>query len=264
MHDACPGATAYRCAGCQGVLRAGAQFCPSCGHTLGAAAVEPARELSEPAAGRFASQWKDIKRVVWLFGLLLLSSLVLGFVVRSNSTPWPDAVLSGIDAAIVLAFAATRHRDLRPLLSTPRLNRRSVLALGGIALIFVAAMGAYFDLLEHMGVPLARLSDTYVAAGWPVSAMLLLVSAMPAVFEELAFRGVIQSALERVVEWREAWLIQAALFSVLHLTPLAFPSHFLMGLCFGYMRTRSRSLYPGMLLHAAWNALVLLQELHTS
>ena len=35
-----------------------------------------------------------------------------------------------------------------------------------------------------------------------------------------------------------------------------FPSHFLMGLCFGYMRRRSRSIYPGMALHAMWNALV--------
>ena len=260
MHDADPGAASYRCPGCQVVLRAGAQFCPNCGHTLGAAAAEPARELREPAAGRFASQWKDLKRVVWLFGLLLLSSLALGFVVRSDSSPWPDAILSGIDAAIVLAFAAARHRDLRPLLRVPGVNRRSALELGAIALIFVAAMSAYFELLEHMGVPLARLSDAYVRAGWPLWAMLLLVSAMPAVFEELAFRGVIQSALERVVERREAWLIQAALFSVLHLTPLAFPSHFLMGLCFGYMRTRSRSLYPGMLLHATWNALVLMAE----
>jgi len=33
-----------------------------------------------------------------------------------------------------------------------------------------------------------------------------------------------------------------------------------MGLCFGYLRTRSRSLYPGMLLHAAWNAFVLMAE----
>ena len=79
--------------------------------------------------------------------------------------------------------------------------------------------------------------------------------------EELAFRGVIQSSLERVLNARDAWLIQAALFSVLHLYPLIFPSHFLMGLCFGYMRRRSRSIYPGMLLHACWNALVVLKEL---
>ena len=36
---------------------------------------------------------------------------------------------------------------------------------------------------------------------------------------------------------------------------------FLRGLCFGHMRLRSGSLYPGMCLHAAWNALVIWQEL---
>jgi uncharacterized protein len=35
-----------------------------------------------------------------------------------------------------------------------------------------------------------------------------------------------------------------------------------MGLCFGYMRVRSKSLYPGMILHATWNAYVLCGELH--
>jgi len=240
-------------------VRAGAQFCPNCGYAPGAAAA-PARDVRQLSAGRFASHWNAIKRVVWLFGLLLLSSLVLGFVERSDSSPWPDAVLTGIDAAIVLAFAVARRRDLLPLLGVPAMSARSVLGLGAIALAFVGAMSAYFNLLEHMGVPLARMSDMYVRAGWPLWAMLLLVSAMPAVFEELAFRGVIQTALESVLDRREAWLIQGALFSVLHLTPLSFPSHFLMGLCFGYLRTRSRSLYPGMLLHATWNALVLMGE----
>lgn len=59
---------------------------------------------------------------------------------------------------------------------------------------------------------------------------------MPAVIEEIAFRGFIQSALERFVGAREAPFIQAALFSVLHLLPLMFIRHFLMGLCFGLMR----------------------------
>ena len=116
--------------------------------------------------------------------------------------------------------------------------------------------------LVVLGVPVASMTTTFTRAGWPLWAMFLLLSVMPAVFEELAFRGVIQSALERILNARDAWLIQAALFSVLHLSPLMFPSHFLMGLCFGYMRRRSRSIYPGMLLHACWNALVVLKELY--
>ena len=67
--------------------------------------------------------------------------------------------------------------------------------------------------------------------------------------------------LEHTVDARDAWLIQAALFSVLHPSPIVFPSHFVMGLVFGYLRLRSRSLYPGMVLHTTWNALVLFAEI---
>jgi membrane protease YdiL (CAAX protease family) len=74
---------------------------------------------------------------------------------------------------------------------------------------------------------------------------------MPAVIEEVTFRGVIQTSPEHVVNRRGTWLIQAALLSILHLLPAIFLSHFAMGLCFGILRNRSKSLYPGMLLHAA-------------
>jgi membrane protease YdiL (CAAX protease family) len=90
----------------------------------------------------------------------------------------------------------------------------------------------------------------------------LTISIAPAIVEELTFRGLIQSSLERVFSVRDALLIQAALFGILHLLPFMFPSHFLMGLCFGFLRNRSRSLYPGMLMHAAWNAWVISSELH--
>ncbi len=216
------------------------------------------------SAARFASHWSAIKQVGGLFGLLLFSSFVLGMVTRATSSPWPEAITSGVDAAIVFMFASVRYRDILPLLNIPRLSARDVLELVGLALSFIVVMGAYFTLIQRMGAPIVHITTDYKQSGWPVWSMFLLISAMPAIFEELAFRGVIQSALERVLGEREAWLIQAALFSILHLLPMMFPSHFVMGLCFGYMRLRSRSLYPGMILHASWNALVLCEELYWS
>jgi uncharacterized protein len=81
------------------------------------------------------------------------------------------------------------------------------------------------------------------------------------IVEEVAFRGVMQGSLEQVFIRRDAWLIQGALFGLLHLSPLVFPSHMLMGLCFGFLRNRSNSLYPGMLVHGGWNAWVIYSEI---
>jgi membrane protease YdiL (CAAX protease family) len=61
---------------------------------------------------------------------------------------------------------------------------------------------------------------------------------------------------------REAWLVQAAFFSILHLSPVIFPTHFAMGLIFGWLRMRTDSLIPGMILHALWNAAIILLELY--
>ena len=224
----------------------------------------PCRAELQSSTTRFASHWKEIKQVSWLFGLLLFSSFVLGLTARAITSPRPEAIASGIDAAIVLAFASLHYRDILPLLGLPKLSARGALELLGLALSFIAVMGAYFVLIQRAGAPILHIATTYKQFGWPVWSMFLLVSAMPALFEELAFRGVIQSALERVLGEREAWIIQAALFSVLHLLPMMFLSHFVMGLCFGYMRRQSKSLYPGMILHAGWNALVLYQELYSS
>ena len=259
-------AVAPCCAGCRKPLRLGAQFCPSCGSTAAgsagqAVALPPPIEPHRPGSV-FDSQWRQIKQVGWLFALLLGSSLIAGIVGRFQPSPWLDVSVSSVDAFIVMVFAVIHYRDVRPLIGRPALDLRGVVTLTMCGLIFVAAMSVYFSLLKWAGFSIFRAAGIFEKAGWPVVSMFALVSLMPAVVEEVAFRGVIQSALQRVAGEREALLIQAALFSVLHLMPMMFISHFFMGLCFGYMRVRSKSLYPGMVLHAAWNACVLCRELH--
>ena len=249
-----------QCPACQRGVRADTQFCPACGQTLAASAA-PARNDAAASSARFEKQWGELKWVGWVFGLLLSTSFVFGVALRSDHSPWPLVIMSAADAVIVLVAVGLRYRKLLFLFRLRASGLRDMAALVATAFVFIGVAGAYFWALDRLGVPIVSSTATFTRAGWPPWTMFLLISVMPAVFEELAFRGVIQSSLERVLNARDAWLIQAALFSVLHLSPLMFPSHFLMGLCLGYMRRRSRSIYPGMLLHAFWNALVVLKEL---
>ena len=255
-------------------MRGGTQFCPACGQDLAQAAVVvgmaavgaagaglQAADMTLTRMPRFVLHWEELKRLAWVFGLLLATSFAFGIAWRSVHSPWIDVAATVTQAVIVLVAVATRYSKLEFLLRFHGGSLRDALVLILIAVLFVALATSYFALLEHLGVPIYTTTSMFIAAEWPLWSIFLLVSIAPAVLEELAFRGVIQSSLERMLNARDAWLIQAALFSILHLHPLMFPSHFLMGLCFGYMRRRSRSIYPGMLLHACWNALVVLQEL---
>jgi membrane protease YdiL (CAAX protease family) len=55
--------------------------------------------------------------------------------------------------------------------------------------------------------------------------------------------------------------IQAGMFAFLHLSPAVFASHFGFGVTLGFLRLRCRSLLPGMVVHALWNAFVFAQDL---
>lgn len=82
----------------------------------------------------------------------------------------------------------------------------------------------------------------------------------PAVFEELAFRGVIFGILERRVRLTEAFFISSVAFAILHLSVLSLFTHLPMGLYLCWLRHRSGSLYPAMLAHFLHNSLVVADE----
>jgi uncharacterized protein len=250
-----------RCPTCQAKLRPKVRFCAACGHRLSISALPPRRVRSVEIRSRLVTHIREIRRVSWLFGALLLSSLAFGMLTRAGGSAWLGGLFSLLDAALVFAFARAFRADLSPLFRMPQLTRRAWLELLATTIGLIAVLSGYFALLSRAGVPILRVSETLAQPGGSLGVLFLIAVALPAVFEELAFRGVILTALEKVFSEREPLVIQAALFSVLHLSPIAFPSHFLMGLCLGWMRLRTRSLYPSIAVHAIWNGLALSYEL---
>ncbi|KQV91106.1 hypothetical protein ASD15_03385 [Massilia sp. Root351] len=83
----------------------------------------------------------------------------------------------------------------------------------------------------------------------------LTVLAAP-LFEEFIFRGLIFGGLRRMAGALPAALGSAALFAIVH-PPLAMVPVFVLGLCTAWAYERSKSLLAPMLVHAAYNAMVL-------
>src|SRR5438876_1112872 len=76
------------------------------------------------------------------------------------------------------------------------------------------------------------------------------------VLEELTFRGLGYTLLSRYGQWTAIVLV-GVIFGLAHGLVEALPilAFFGMGLC--YLRVKTGSVYPGMLVHAGFNALVL-------
>ena len=88
-----------------------------------------------------------------------------------------------------------------------------------------------------------------------------LIALLPAIGEELLFRGWVQSAL--VGAWPSrgrqvaGLLAQAACFAIFHLLPERMPQTFALGLVTGVLTLATRSLLPAIACHAAHNSIPL-------
>ena len=87
----------------------------------------------------------------------------------------------------------------------------------------------------------------------------LLIGVMPAISEELLFRGVIQRQLGRLLhnDHAQVW-ITAAIFSAIHFQFQGFLPRLLLGVLLGYMLVWSRSLWVPVAVHAFNNGMQVL------
>lgn len=86
---------------------------------------------------------------------------------------------------------------------------------------------------------------------------LIAIGLLPAICEEIVFRGVLLRGLATRFRPYAAVVIAAVLFSLYHLKPFQMPSTFTLGLVFGALTLRSRSVIPAMIAHFLNNAIAL-------
>jgi membrane protease YdiL (CAAX protease family) len=94
----------------------------------------------------------------------------------------------------------------------------------------------------------------------PVGARLhyfLVLAVLPAVSEELAFRGLILTGLCRAFRPWAAVLLSSFLFSLYQMNVFQLLPHFLIGLALGLLVVRSGSVLPAMLFHLVYNTLLI-------
>ncbi|MBL8751779.1 MAG: CPBP family intramembrane metalloprotease [Planctomycetes bacterium] len=187
----------------------------------------------------------------WLVAQFLwgLAHLVVAFGQEPSPVVHAVAIaLTTFAAGGCIAVQAWRDRHLSPLFARTRRGAVELCLLvgivGGIALDMLERnlFGAWFPpLLEY-------------ELGFPLGVALVSVAVVPAVVEELLFRGVLLARLQAVLGWPMAIVVQAMLFSLMHLHGTFVVPHFLFGCMAGFLRMTARALWPCMLLHLLWNA----------
>jgi len=87
--------------------------------------------------------------------------------------------------------------------------------------------------------------------------MALAVVIVAALVEEMLFRGLFLGVLEHKMEIPRAILISSLIFAFIHLNPWWFVEILILGVLLGVMALRSKSIFPGVVVHGLNNALAL-------
>jgi len=207
------------------------------------------------------ASWKGLKRLLVFYVLFFGCSLAHGLTEHVESGPGLDAVFIVLWAVLAVIFLKSEWDHVSQAF---QFHWPKPKVLGQVLLACLATflfLKLYFGLFHYFGWPSVNMSRAFVKAGWPWGAIFAALCLEPGIFEEIAFRGVFQTQLARILSQKEALLLQAAMFSILHLSPAIFVSHFVLGLLLGWVRQRTGHVYFGMVLHMAWNGLVVLQEM---
>jgi membrane protease YdiL (CAAX protease family) len=172
------------------------------------------------------------------------------------STAVASALVYAVMLGIVLWIAVRRH----DLLALRRPSSSWLAAIGLTVLLFVAAEIAIqaMDPFLHAGreqglIPqhwLPRHAGAY-AANW------FVVAGIAPFVEELTFRGVGYSLIdERFGKWA-AIVGTGLLFAASHGLVQALPELATLGFALAWLRSRTGSIYPGMVVHSIFNSLAL-------
>ena len=224
---------------------------------------------------------------VFLFLIILLISSLIGTAISMAFMSAGDTgmkIAQGLSSIMVFVvppivyYYITRKENQLNELGFRRLADPKWLILIGVALMFISlpvtnqltrwneamSFGPAFEKLEEY---LKMLEETASAATEKMLNAntfrglllnLLVIALIPAIGEELTFRGVLQQSLTRRINPHVAIAITAAIFSFVHFQFYGFLPRMFLGLILGYMFYITGSLWTSILMHFVNNGTAVL------
>ncbi|QTN31960.1 CPBP family intramembrane metalloprotease [Akkermansiaceae bacterium] len=245
------------CGYCGHHLDSRVYFCPGCAkpHRSIELGLTPSMPKFENIETRLRTGAPDVWTVFFAFLSAMMVSAFIGLAIWGKDNLGPVMLLVQLAIFVTTAFALVRYwADVRPLLAVTGFGKTA--AWAGLALLIpmLALNYGYHSVLVAL---LDIEMEDYGSFFGSRAGAILFICVMPAVVEEIAFRGIIQHRFESVVGPWVAIAASSVLFSAAHMSILSGPYLAGLGALLGWMKWKSGSLYPPMLAHFAHNLVVI-------
>ena len=167
-------------------------------------------------------------------------------------------ILYAVVLGVVLLLArGLDQREVFALRAPPSLRQAAGWSLAGLAAVAAvnAALSPFLNAGKEQGLVPERWQSQHAGA---FVANFLVVAVVAPIVEELTFRGFGVSALSTVVGPAAVVLWVGIAFGVWHGLVVAFLALTALGAIFAFVRLKTRSVYPPMVMHAIFNAAALI------
>lgn len=195
--------------------------------------------------------------VAFMSAVSYAAQLSSGPPAKDVAYQWSSSILGLIQYGVILGilYLITLGLDRRRFLAfrRPTSWKRAV----GIAVLILIAVFAVGVVVDQFGNP--EKEQGLIPQNWdsskiaPFAAFAVVVVVVAPIVEELQFRGVGYGLLERFGT-TAAILLVGISFGLVHGLIAGFPVIAVFGIGLAYLRSRTDSIYPCMLLHASFNA----------
>ena len=248
--------TDANCGYCGHHLDSRVYFCPSCSKPFRSAelSLTPSVAPYQDTETRLRTGAPDVWTVFFAFLSVLAVTGTLGVAIWGFDDLEPTMLLCDFALFILTAIALFRYwTDVRPLLTNPGFQKPLAwLGILMLAPLLLLNYGYHSFLSNLTNLEIEDYNEIFSSTYGP----LIFVCILPAVVEEIAFRGVIQQRFEKVVSPWIAIAAASALFAAAHFTIFSAPYLATVGVLLGWMKWKTGSLYPSIAAHFIHNFIV--------
>lgn len=237
------------CVQCNAPVSHEARFCNQCGALQGVPDIEDAEQRQN-----------RLLMLSFFFGVHLIVCLVANFSPNAHGLV-PLFIFDAILSVVTIVYVVILRKELRRLFTWNNFSLPKVLLYAATAV--VAAIVVNYTVRWFNKSIFNTESYYYYAFSHLKYAKLitiLVVALQPAFFEELAFRGVLQEGLTKVVDSKQAIFISAFLFALVHMSFISFVWLLPFAIWLGYVRYKEDTLWYGFVIHFCFNTTACLFE----
>jgi membrane protease YdiL (CAAX protease family) len=239
------------CDECQSPVKPYHRFCYNCGAFLG------------KEAGRI-----DIFNNYHLRSAFFFYAFYLFICMLAKYTSWFTSYsqlfwIELVLAASTFSVALYNKTSIRPLLGVRTVRLSRLLLIVAIAVVssclVTLVVRALNVSLFHSSISYYKGYKAYVA---PQLLMVYSIAFMPALFEELAFRGILYNYLAAVMDEKLVVIVTGFVFAAMHLNFISLLWLAPFGIFLGYLRRKYQTIWYGIVFHFVFNLVACIIDLY--